>query len=285
MGKIYKTLICDNQISLSVIDSTDVVNKAIKYHNLTALTAATLGRTLTVAVFMASNLKSESDKLSITISGDGVGGKVIVSADSNLNVRGCIDNPSATLPLNEKGKLDVKGCVGNGRITVVRSMGLKEPYSGSCKIVSGELAEDFAYYYAVSEQEPTAMALGVKISASGDCVGAGGVVMQALPGASEESISYAEKLINGYYDISSIIENIGADGLVKRDFSEYAFDERGAAYNCVCSDDYIDALILSLGKNEAYDIINEVGKIEIKCQYCDKIYTYTKERVDKLFEN
>ena len=211
MGKIYKTLLFDGKISLAIIESTDIVNKAIEYHNLTPLTAATLGRAMTASIFMASNLKNKSDKLSVTISGDGVGGHVIVSVDSELHVRGYIDNPSASLPLNELGKLDVKGCVGKGRMTVVRNMGLKEPYSGSSEIVSGELAEDFAYYYTVSEQEPTAMALGVLTSAKGKCLGAGGIIMQALPGCDEESARKAEEIILAYTDISSIIKKIGAE--------------------------------------------------------------------------
>ena len=133
MGAIYKTLIMDGKISLSVIESTDIVNSAIKFHNLTPLTAAALGRTMTATVFMSSNFKNECDKMSVTISGDGVGGHVIVSADSNLHIRGYIDNPSAELPLKPNGKLDVGGAVGKGRLTVVKSMGLKEPYTGSAE--------------------------------------------------------------------------------------------------------------------------------------------------------
>ena len=285
MGKIYKTLILNGFISLTIIESTDIVNKAIKYHGLTPLTAATLGRTMCASLFMASNLKNKGDRMSVTVSGDGVGGHVIVSADSNLNVRGYIDNPKAELPLNSKGKLDVAGCVGKGRITVVRSTGLKEPYTGSSQIISGELAEDFAYYYAVSEQEPTAMALGVKVSGNGECVGAGGVIIQVLPGVTEEEIAKAEEIISRYPDISTIIETIGAKGLIERDFSEYEFTERKAEYKCVCSNDYISSLIISLGKEEALSIINEVGKIEIKCQYCDKNYIFTKEETENLFKN
>ena len=285
MGKIYKTLILNGHVSLSIIESTDIVNQAIKYHGLTPLTAAALGRTMCASLFMASNLKNKGDKMSVTVSGDGVGGHIIVSADSNLNVRGYIDNPKAELPLNSIGKLDVKGCVGNGRITVVRSTGLKEPYTGSSQIISGELAEDFAYYYAVSEQEPTAMALGVKVSNNGNCVGAGGVIIQVLPGVTDEEITIAESLISKYPDISSIIENIGAKGLIERDFNEYEFTERNAEYKCICSNDYITSLIISLGKDEAFSIIEEVGKIEINCQYCDKKYVYTKEETEKLFNN
>jgi molecular chaperone Hsp33 len=285
MGRILKTLIFEGNISLSLIDSTDIVNKAIEYHDLSELTAAALGRTLTASVFMASNLKNEGDKLSITVSGDGVGGHIIVSADSSLNVRGYIDNPKASLPLKANGKLDVSGCVGKGRITITRIMGLKEPYTGSSEIISGELAEDFSYYYAVSEQEPTAMALGVKVSGNGECVGAGGVIIQVLPGVTEEEIAKAEEIISRYPDISTIIETIGAKGLIERDFSEYEFTERKAEYKCVCSNDYISSLIISLGKEEALSIINEVGKIEIKCQYCDKNYIFTKEETENLFKN
>lgn len=285
MGKIYKTLLFDGQISLSIIESTDIVNTAIKYHNLTPLTAAALGRTMTASLFMASNLKNDTDKMSVTVSGDGVGGCIIVSADSNLNIRGYIDNPRAELPLNEKGKLDVKRCVGKGHITVVRSTGLKEPYTGSSEIVSGEIAEDFAYYYTVSEQEPTAMALGVRIGTDGTCVGAGGVIMQVLPGVTDEAIDKAEKIISSYFDISTIIETIGAKGLIKRDFSDSEFNERNAEYKCICSKEYIDSLVVSLGKDDVYSIIDEVGKLEVNCQYCDKKYEYTKEDADKLFES
>ena len=187
MDKIYKTLLFDGKISLAILETTEIVNQAIKYHKLTPLTAAALGRTMTASLFMASNLKNEGDKLSVTISGDGKGGQIIVSVDSKLRVRGYIDNPTANLPLNELGKLDVRGCVGKGRMTIVRNMGLKEPYSGSCEIVSGEIAEDFAYYYTISEQEPTAMALGVLVDGEGKCIGSGGIVMQALPGCDDET--------------------------------------------------------------------------------------------------
>ncbi len=284
MGRILKTLIYNENISLSLIDSTDIVNKAIEYHNLTELTAAALGRTLTASVFMASNLKNEGDKLSITVSGNGVGGHIIVSADSNLNVRGYIDNPSVSLPLKPNGKLDVAGCVGKGRITVTRSMGLKEPYTGSSEIVSGELAEDFSYYYAVSEQEPTAMALGVKIK-NGKCIGAGGVVIQTMPFCPEEDILKAEKLISNFYDISAQINEMGLDGIINNHFSEYTFSEKCAKYHCICSKDYIDSILISLGKDEILDIIKEQGKVEVNCQYCDKKYVYNLKEATKLFTN
>ena len=283
MGAIYKTLIMDGKISLSVIESTDIVNSAIKYHNLTPLTAAALGRTMTATVFMSSNFKNECDKMSVTISGDGVGGHIIVSADSNLHIRGYIDNPTAELPLKPNGKLDVAGCVGKGSMTVVRSTGLKDPYVGTCEIVSGEIAEDFSYYYAISEQEPTAMALGVKVSGAGVCIGAGGIVIQTLPGCDDETIAEAEQLVAKYTDISTQMAELGAKGIIDRDFKEYNFTMREAVYKCNCSKDYIDSVMISLGKNELYDIVKENGKIEVNCQYCDKKYLYYKEDIDALF--
>jgi molecular chaperone Hsp33 len=284
MGKIYKTLLFDGKISLAVIESTDIVNKAIEYHKLTPLTSACLGRTMTASIFMASNLKNEGDKLSVSVCGDGVGGHVIVSVDSSLRVRGYIDNPQAELPLNEKGKLDVKGCVGKGRLTVVRSMGLKEPYSGSSEIVSGEIAEDFAFYYTVSEQEPTAMALGVLMGSDGKCIAAGGMVMQALPGCDDETAQKAQEIILKYQDISTTIKNLSASGIAKEHFKGYYFTERTPEYKCICSKNYIDGLIISLGKEELYDILSEQGEIRIECQYCDKKYVYDKEDVDKLLK-
>ena len=284
MDALYKTLIEDGYVSLTVIESTQIVNKAIKYHNLTPLTAAGLGRTMTASLFMASNLKNKGDKLSVTICGDGVGGHIIVSADSSLNVRGYIDNPQVNLPLKPNGKLDVKGLVGSGRMTVIKSMGLKEPYTGSSKIISGEIAEDFAYYYTVSEQTPTAMALGVKVNGKGVCVGAGGVIMQVMPGCSEEAIARAESIISNFSNVSTIIERIGAENLCKEYFKGSEFTKYEVKYKCVCSKRYIDNVITSLGIKEAQSIIDEQGKIEVGCQYCNKTYVYTQEDIEKLFK-
>ena len=283
MGKILKTLIFDGQVSLAILDTTDIVNKAIKYHGLTALTSAALGRTMTASIFMASTMKNKSDRLSVTIKGDGVGGNIIVSCDSKLNVRGCIDNPKATLPLNEFNKLDVKGCVGNGKITVVKNTGIKGNYVGTSQIVSGEIAEDFAYYYTVSEQQPTAMALGVLVNGKGKCIGAGGVIMQKMPGCDDEAISKAEEIIKNYSNISTIISEIGADGLAKRDFNEYEFSETPCKYKCICSKKYINNVVRTLGVDEANDILKEQGAISIECLYCNKKYTYLTKDIDEIF--
>ena len=283
MGKIYKTLIFDGQISLSVLDTTDVVNEAIRLHKLTPVTAAALGRTLTVTAFMASQLKGEDERLSVTISGNGAGGKIIAAADSELNVRGAIDTPSADLPLKANGKLDVGGVVGNsGYITVVKNLGLKEPYVGRSELVSGEIGEDFAAYYAYSEQQPTAIAVGVLIK-NEKCIGAGGVIIQPLPDCTEENLVKAEELVNNFADVSKQISEEGAGGIIEKYFKDYDFNASDVRYKCNCSDEYVQKVLITLGEKELYDAIEKDGKIEVCCQFCDKKYVYYKKDVDKFF--
>lgn len=282
MGKIYKTLIFDGQISLSVLDTTDVVNEAIRLHKLTPVCAAALGRTLTVTAFMASQLKGADERLSVTINGNGAGGKIIAAADSKLNVRGAIDNSTVDLPLKANGKLDVGGVVGNsGYITVVKNLGLKEPYVGRSELVSGEIGEDFAAYYAYSEQQPTAIAVGVLIK-NEKCVGAGGVIIQPLPDCTEENLVKAENLVNKFSDVSKQISETGAEGIIEKYFKGYDFNAFDVRYKCNCSDEYVRKVLITLGEKELYDAIEKDGKIEVCCQFCDKKYVYYKKDVDEF---
>ena len=286
MNRLVKTLIYNNEMSLCVMETTELVNEAIEIHRLSPLSAAALGRVLTVSSFMASCLKNETDKLSVTVVGDGVGGNITVSGNSALDMRGSIDNPRAELPLRPDGKLDVGGCVGkNGRLTVVKSMGLKEPYSGSCRLVSGEIAEDFAAYYLYSEQQPSAIALGVKIGKDYRCVGAGGVVIQALPGASEESISKAEEAMKHFANISTLIKEKSIEEIVAEYFGDTApLEEYSPHYKCLCSRDYIEGILKTMGKEELEDIVAEQGKITVNCEFCEKNYEFTQEDVEIMFK-
>lgn len=286
MSKLFKRLLYGGELSLSIIDSTDMVNEAIRIHKLSPLSAAALGRTMTAATFMASDLKNKEDRLYVVVAGDGIGGKITVCGNGDLYMRGSIDNPFADLPLKENGKLDVGGCVGkNGRITVVKSMGLKEPYSGTCPLVSGEIAEDFVAYYAYSEQRPTAMALGVKIGKDLTCVGAGGVIITALPFASEENLIKAEEIVKSLGNISTLIEEIGAEGVMERFFGGGDYEKFYPEYKCLCDRESIEKVVLSLGKAEAEDIIEKEGSIKVECQFCDKKYVITKEDAEKLFNS
>lgn len=285
MNKLLKTIVFDNEITLSVLDTTQMVNEAIKIHKLSPLSAAALGRTLTVCTFMSSNLKNQGDKLSVTIKGDGVGGKIVVCGNGELDMRGFIDNPNADLPLRPDGKLNVGGCVGkNGRLTVVRSMGLKEPYSGSSQLITGEIAEDFTAYYAFSEQQPTAMALGVKIGTDGTCIGAGGVIVQALPGASDNSLFLAEQIVKDCANVSSLIEQHGAEWIVKELFFTDKYEEYHPKYKCHCSREYIEKVLISLGKDQLKDIIEKEGSIKVNCEFCDKVYEFNNDDVQNFFK-
>lgn len=285
MNLLLKTLICNGTISVGIADTTEMVNDAIKIHNLSPLAAAALGRTLTACTFMSSSLKSKEDKLSVTIAGNGVGGKITVAGNGDLFMRGYIDNPQANLPLKSNGKLDVGGCVGNkGRITVTRSMGLKEPYTGSAELVSGEIAEDFASYYTFSEQQPTALALGVKIGTDTTCIGAGGVIVQALPGAKEEDLIKYDEVIKGLKNISALVAEKGAKGILKEYFNTESATEYYPAYRCLCSREYIADVLRSLGKKEIDDIIKEQGKIQVGCQFCNKTYEFDAKQAEELFE-
>ena len=273
-------------MSLCVMDTTDLVNDAIDIHRLSPLSAAALGRVLTIASFMSSCMKNETDKLSVSVVGDGVGGTITVSGNSALDMRGSIDNPRAELPLRADGKLDVGGCVGrNGRLTGVKSLGLKEPYSGSCRLVSGEIAEDFAAYYLYSEQQPSAIALGVKIGKDYRCIGAGGVVIQALPGASENSISKAEEAMKHFANISSLIKEKSIEDIISGYFGKTApIEEYSPHYKCLCSRGYIGGILKTMGRAELDDIVKEQGKITVNCEFCEKNYEFTEKDVDELFK-
>lgn len=284
MDKLLKALVMKGEISVSVLETTAMVNESIKIHNLSPVAAAAFGRTLTACTFMASGLKNAQDKLYVNIKGDGAGGRITVCGNGELFMRGSVQNGGVELPLKTNGKLDVSGFVGkNGRITVVKSMGLKEPYSGSSALVSGEIAEDFAAYYAFSEQQPTAMALGVLIGKNRTCIGAGGVIAQAMPGASESSLVKAESIIKSLSDVSARIKDKGAENLFKELFGDAEFTEYRPVYKCLCDREYVKGILVSLGRAELEDIIAKEKVVKVNCEFCGKEYSFTAEDVAEMF--
>ena len=271
------------RVSLAVLDTTALVNEAISRHRLTPVAAAALGRTLTATAYLCSWLKEGDSALSVTINGNGAGGKICVSGDGNLSLRGFIENPGVELPLREDGKLNVGACVGKeGVLTVVRDDGAGLPFTGTCPIVSGEIAEDFSAYFLASEQRPTAIALGVKIGTDGKCVGAGGVFLQPLPNAGEDVLARTEREIGKFGNISSMIAAIGARGVLES-VEKSAFEEREVRYRCFCSRAKTASLILSLGKEDAYELLNTEGKISVYCHYCNTDYVFYERDVAALF--
>ena len=281
--KILRGLICGGEVSIAVAETTQLVNEAIRIHGLSALSAAALGRTLTVAAYMCSSLKEDNGALSVSVKGDGVGGSIYVSGDKALHMRGYIENPHAELAPNALGKLDVGGCVGkNGTLTVVRGDGQNVPFVGTTPLVSGEIGEDFAAYFAYSEQLPTALAVGVKIGTDGTCLGAGGVFLQPMPGASEESIRFVEENIAKFGAVSSILQEKTAEQLLAEYFGEVQFYTLFPEYKCNCSRNYIEGVLAALGEKELRETVAEQGKIEVHCHYCNTDYVFTPQDVEEI---
>ena len=282
---ILRGLIYNEEVSLAVADTTALVNEAIRIHGLSPLSAAALGRTLTVAAYMCSSLKTEGSALSVTIKGDGVGGPIYVSGDRLLHMRGYIDNPQAALPPNALGKLDVGGCVGrNGYLSVVRDDGENRPFVGTTPLVSGEIGEDFAAYFAYSEQLPAAIAVGVKISREGICLGAGGVFLQPLPGASEESIQKAEEAIGQFGAVSSLLREMSAETLAEKYFGNVTFYKLKPEYKCNCSRNYIEGILAAMGEEELRSVVAEQGKISVHCHYCNTDYEFSPEEAEEIIK-
>ncbi|MBO4343553.1 MAG: Hsp33 family molecular chaperone HslO [Clostridia bacterium] len=271
-----------------IINSKNMVNDAIKYHRLSPTASAALGRTLTASSMIGIMLKNKGDTVTVSFDGDGVCGKVLAVADYYGNAKGYVQYPQADLPLNSKGKLDVAGAIGNGNLYIIREEGKNEPYVGMTPIVSGEVAEDITEYFAKSEQIPTVCALGVLVGKDYSCLSAGGYMIQLLPGAEDSFIDRLEKRIENAVPVSTLFstgktnEEYLKDILGDIEFD--IFDEAEVSYLCDCKKERVDRALISIGKNELSQMIEENKDIEVSCQFCDKIYKYTPEDLKKLLE-
>lgn len=285
MSQIIRAMTHDGSARVLIIDSKDIVKRAMEIHKPMPTAAAALGRTLTAASLMGSLLGEETDLLTLRFKGDGPGGTILATSDFRGNVRGFIQNPLYDLPLKENGKLNVGACVGKGSLYVIRDAGGIEPYIGVSEIVSGEIAEDIAYYYAASEQIPTVCILGVLIDTDYTCKSAGGLLLQLLPFADESIIDKIEANVKKAPSISSLLtEKSLEDALgVYLDGIEFdIFDKIECGYHCDCSRQKTDHALISLGKKELEDLINSPEPTVLTCQFCDKVYEYTKEELKAL---
>ncbi len=279
---------CGNARAL-IINSTEMVNDAIKIHRLSPTCAAALGRTLTAASLIGVMLKNAEETATLTFDGDGVCGKLIATADYYGNVKGCAENPQADLPKNAKGKLDVAGAVGKGNMYIIRDCKGGEPYVGMTPIVSGEIAEDLTEYYARSEQTPTVCALGVLVGVDHRAISAGGVLIQLMPGADDDFIDRLSERVPCLSNISGMFEdgksNIELLSEILGDIEFDVFDEIDCSYHCDCSVQRVEKALISIGRRDLEEIINDGKPLEVGCQFCGKKYVFEKDDIIRLYES
>jgi molecular chaperone Hsp33 len=279
----------DGDLTVIAVDSTAIVAEAEKIHKTSAVTSAALGRLLTAASMMGAVLKGEKDSITLRLSGDGPAGPVTAVSDSEGNVRGYVTNPVVEIPLNIKGKLDVAGAVGrNGTLTVMKDLGLKEPYIGQIPIVSGEIAEDITSYFAQSEQTPTVCALGVLVNPDLSIKAAGGFMIQLLPTADETTIEKTERCVADIPPVTNMItsgmtpEEICRS--VLKEFDLELLDEFAPEYRCGCTRERFLRGLATLGKKDLTEIAEDTVT-EITCNFCNKKYRFTPGEIRSLIRN
>ena len=288
--RLIQCVAADGMVRIAFIDGTNLVQEAKTLLKLSRVATAALGRQLMMTAIMSADLKGEHDLVSTILKGDGPAGSMICTGNSRLEVKGSVTNPDVELPINELGKLDVGGFVGrSGKLSVVSDLGLKEPYVGLSNIVSGEVAMDFANYYAASLQRPALVYLGVRVrSETGDVRAAAGVFAEPLPGCPEDVIDrlqaksseiaqFSERLDAGETPQELLESALGEFGLV------YA-SEREPLYHCDCSRERIERALISTGAVELGDMIDEDHGAEVTCRFCDKVYTFTEEELRALLK-
>lgn len=286
---LKKYLAYDEKVRVFVVDATNMVKDARKIHNLSNVATAALGRTMMVTTMMSNMLKEKEHKITVQIKGNGPLKSMVVCGDNSLKMKGYVTNPNIELLLNEKNKLDVKGAIGQGYLNVIKDIGLKEPYVGFSELVSGEIAEDFAYYFVTSEQAPCAVSLGVNISKSNEVEKAFGYIIEPLPNCDESIIETLESINSNIYSITNLaIDLQDIDDIAKTitgDNNLKCIEEKEPKFECDCDKKRIERTIIAIGKKDAIDTAkNNNNVLEICCNFCNKVYKYDIEMINNLFD-
>jgi len=290
MAKLVRCISNDGTLCVMAAETTDIVTKAHQTHNTSSVASAALGRLLTGASLMGSMLKGDNDSITLRLNGGGESGSVIAVSDSLGNVRGYIANPNVDLPLNAKGKLDVAGAVGtNGSLTVMKDLGLKEPYIGQTPIVSGEIAEDITSYYAISEQTPTVCALGVLVdSRDKSIIKAGGFLIQLLPSAYDDTIDAVERCVKNIAPVTTMLtQGFTPEEICKAVLPEFTLevlDEAYPQYKCNCSKQRVQKALISMGEEELMQLAEDEST-EVCCHFCSKKYTFSSDEIKKILKD
>lgn len=285
MDKLTR-LILEDSVMVTACDTTELVACARDLHNTYPTSTAVLGRALTAGVMMGCRLKEKEQRLTININGNGPAGTVIVTAGGDGTVKGCIGEPHVDIPAKADGQLDVGGAVGrDGMLTVIRDEGMKEPYIGRTKLVTGEIGEDLAAYFLYSEQQPSIVYLSVWVDIDTTVLKAGGLIISPLPNASEETISAIEGRLAQIENYALMIMNLTPEKAVEKIFKGMkteALSTIEPKYLCDCSDERLEQVVISLGEDQLRELISEGKDEEIVCRFCGKKYVFTTERLKEL---
>ncbi len=283
---LVRAIAANGQVRAFAAYTKNTVETARQAHNTSPVVTAGLGRLLTAGAMMGSMMKGDRDVLTIKAEGSGPVGHYLVTADSKGNVKGYAANPNVILPANAAGKLDVGGSLGVGLLTVIKDLGLKEPYTGTCELVSGEIAEDLTYYFASSEQTPSSVGLGVLMTKDNTVNVAGGFIIQLMPDATEETISIIEEKISTIKSVTSMLENgldpEGIINLILGGLDPEILDKMPVRFYCNCSKERVSKALIAIGRKELDNIIEENEPIEVKCHFCNKAYNFTVDELKKL---
>jgi molecular chaperone Hsp33 len=286
---VVRAVAANKSIRVFAAVTTDLVEKARGFHNTTPVATAALGRTLTATSIMGLMLKGDNNKLSVQIKGNGPIKQILTASDSKGIVKGYVSNPYVDLPLKANGKLDVGGAVGSqGRMTVIKDLGLKDPYVGQADLVSGEIAEDFTYYFANSEQQPSAVALGVLVDRDHTVKVAGGVIIQLLPNTDDETITKIEEALRNAPQITNVLLEEDTPEKVLNTYLKgldiEILEKVQVDFQCDCSFEKLERALISIGEKDLKSIIEEDEKAQLTCHFCNTKYNFDKNHLMKLYE-
>ena len=283
---IIRGMAANQQIRFFAAVTRDMVETARQAHNTSPVATAALGRLLTGGAMMGIMMKGEKDLLTVQVKGEGPLGGITVTADSKGNVKGYVNNPEVLIPANSRGKLDVSGAVGPGYLQVIKDLGMKEPYIGQVDLQTGEIGDDLTYYFVISEQVPSAVGMGVLMNKDNTVNRAGGFIVQLMPFAEEEVISRLEENVSKITSVTSLLlEDNTAEGLISRVLE--GFDTEITArcdtrFYCNCSKERVEKALISIGKKDLREMIQEGKPIEMNCHFCNKNYQFTVEELKEI---
>ena len=288
--RIVRAISTDGMVQAAAICSRDLTERARQIHKTLPVATAALGRTLAAASMMGNALKSDGASLTLQFKGGGPLGTVLAVSDNEGNVRGYVTNPHVDIPLRKDGKLDVGTAVGQeGTRTVIKDLHMREPYVGTIDLLGGEIAEDVAGYFVESEQIPTACALGVLVDRDQSVKAAGGYLIQLMPGAAEDTIAKVEGGIMAAGAVSAILEkNDDPEAMLRTvmsDFDLKILETCPVEYRCYCSRERVERALISLGREELEQMLSEQGGCQLTCQFCDAVYEFTAEDIQRLLKN